>query len=48
MDSKQDTLEIELLDIFSTISSTLTYIDEHLSDIVEKLSGIENNTSNII
>ncbi len=48
MENKQKTIEVELLEILSSISSNLSYIEEDLSNIVEKLSGIENNTNNII
>ena len=48
MEENGETIDTELIGTLQEISSSLSYIEEHLSKIVDKLSGIEMNTRNIL
>lgn len=47
MEENEETVDIELIGTLQEISLNLSYMEEHLSKIVDKLSGIENNTDRI-
>lgn len=47
MEENKETIDIELIGTLQEISNSLSYIEEHLSKIVDKLSGIEMNTNNL-
>lgn len=44
MEENEETINMEFIEVLSSISSSLSFMEEHLSKIVDKLSGIENNT----
>lgn len=47
MEENEETVDIELIETLQEISLNLSYIEEDLSKIVDKLSGIEMNTNNL-
>lgn len=48
MEENEETINMEFIEVLSSISSSLSFMEEHFEKIVDKLSGIEMNTRNIL
>lgn len=48
VNNEETTTNKELLEICSSMLDTFCLMEEHLEEIVKKLSGIEMNTNNLI
>lgn len=48
MEENEETVDIELIGTLQEISLNLSYMEKHFEKIVDKLSGIEMNTRNIL